>query len=84
MTDSPPTPVDILLVTANARYSHTSLPLRYLLANLGHLAERSQILEFTIDERAQDVAEKILAHGPRVVLLSVYLWNIDLLSEVAR
>ena len=32
---------EILLATANARYSHAAFGLRYLLANLGALAERA-------------------------------------------
>jgi hypothetical protein len=74
---------DIVLATANARYSHTSLALRYIQANLHELAERSVIMEFTITERASDIAEKILSTRPRIVLLSVYIWNVSLLEKVA-
>ncbi len=37
--------VDIVLVTANARFHHASLALRYLMANLGDLEDRARILE---------------------------------------
>ena len=40
--------MDILLVTLNARFSHASLGLRYLLANLGELQSRAEIVEFVI------------------------------------
>ena len=39
---------EILLATANARYSHAAFGLRYLLANLGALAERAGLAEFEI------------------------------------
>ena len=35
----------IVLSTLNARYSHTSLGLRYLLANMGELQSQTQIQE---------------------------------------
>lgn len=72
---------DILLVTANARYSHTSLALRCLAANLGDLRSRAEILELTLDDRPADIAERILAHRPRLVLASVYVWNVALLAD---
>ena len=37
--------MSIVLCTLNARYSHTSLGLRYLLANSGRVLTRAQILD---------------------------------------
>ena len=54
---------DLILATANARYSHTSLALRCLAANLGALRERAAIMEFTLDERAEDEAEPLFVLG---------------------
>jgi len=76
---------DIVLVALNARWSHASLALRCLQANLGDaLRPRSVLLERTIDDRAHDVVEAILVHRPRVVGLSVYIWNATLMLDVAR
>lgn len=66
---------DILLATLNAKYAHSSLGLRYLLANLGDLRPRAALLEFTWDQRPADIAERLLAAEPRVIGLGVYLWN---------
>ncbi len=74
----------IVLATANARYSHTSLALRWLRANMGSLADRSLIMEFTIDERPQDIAEKILSANPVIVGLGIYIWNVSLLGDVVQ
>jgi hypothetical protein len=75
----------IVLVALNARWSHASLALRCLQANLGDtLRPRSVLLERTIDDRAHDVVEAILLHRPRVVGLSVYIWNATLMLDVAR
>ncbi|MGM0594653.1 MAG: DUF4080 domain-containing protein [Pseudomonadota bacterium] len=66
----------ILLTTLNARYSHASLGLRYLLANMGELEEETTLREFTIKQRPIDIAEQILAQEPAIVGLGVYIWNV--------
>ena len=68
---------DILLSTLNARYSHASLGLRYLRANLGELRERSAIAEFVIGQKTEEIVEKILARGPRILGFGVYIWNVE-------
>lgn len=67
----------ILLSTLNARYTHASLGLRYLLANMGPLQERTTIQEFVIGAKTTDLVERILAHGPRIVGFGVYIWNVE-------
>ena len=66
---------DILLVGVNSRYSHTSLGLRYLRANLEELKEKSQIIEFTINENEDSIVENILLKNPKIVGIGVYIWN---------
>ena len=66
---------DIILTTLNAKYAHCAFGLRYLLANLGELQPRAQILEFDINQRPIDVVEAILRHGPKIVGIGVYIWN---------
>lgn len=68
---------EILLTTLNARYAHASFGLRYLLANLGPLGDRAEIVEFDISQRSVDVLERILARSPRIVGVGVYIWNIE-------
>ena len=75
---------DIVLVALNARWSHASFGLRCLKANLGGLRERCTLLERTIDDRAADVVEQIFALSPRIVGLSVYIWNATEMLAVAR
>ncbi len=70
-----PTATPILLTTLNASYSHAAFGLRYLLANLGPLAEQAEILEFTIKQRPLDMVEALLARQPRIVGIGVYIWN---------
>src|SRR4051794_26217733 len=72
----------ILLATLNAQYIHASLGLRYLLANLGELRARTQLIEFTLEQRPIDVVEALLAHHPTIIGLGVYIWNIAQTTEV--
>jgi len=74
---------DILLVTLNARFSHASLGLRWLMANLGELEARSAILEFVVGARTETLAERILAHRPRIVGFGVYIWNVEETTRLA-
>lgn len=67
----------ILLATLNARYFHASLGLRYLLANMGELAEQTRLLEFIITDRPQDIVEKLLAENPSIIGFGVYIWNAE-------
>lgn len=67
----------ILLSTMNARYTHASLGMRYLLANMGDLQASTRLEEFVIGNKATDVVEKILTHRPRIVGFGVYIWNAE-------
>jgi len=67
----------ILLSTLNARYSHASLGLRYLLANMGELQEQTRLHELALGARAADAVERLLAHKPRIIGFGVYIWNVE-------
>jgi radical SAM superfamily enzyme YgiQ (UPF0313 family) len=73
---------EILLVTINARYIHTSFGLRYLFANLGELQSRCQIAEFENAQPAHEIAEAIVRSGARIVGFGVYIWNTVRTHEV--
>jgi radical SAM superfamily enzyme YgiQ (UPF0313 family) len=66
----------IIIATLNARYTHASLGLRYLFANMGEWQDSTTIMEFTIAMRPLDVAEQLLSCQPRIIGLGVYIWNI--------
>ncbi len=67
--------IDILLATVNAKWIHPSLALRLLRANLGDLEERSAILEFALRQPLEEKISGILAERPRILALSVSIWN---------
>ncbi|MDH5547474.1 MAG: B12-binding domain-containing radical SAM protein [Gammaproteobacteria bacterium] len=68
---------NVILTTFNARYSHASLGLRYLRANMGDLTAATHIEEFILDTRPIDALEQLLQHQPIVIGLGVYIWNIE-------
>lgn len=80
MTENP----KILLVGINSTYQHTSLGLRYLLANMKKLKHLTEILEFTIQKNCYDIVEGILQKNPTIVGFGIYIWNIELCLEVVR
>ena len=67
----------IILSTLNARYSHASLGLRYLLANLGEHQAHTRMLEFTIKTPVEQMCDELLANAPRVIGFGVYIWNVN-------
>lgn len=73
---------EILLATLNARYIHAAFGLRYLMANLGELRPRAEILEFDINQRAIEIVDSIVAKNPRLLGLGVYIWNVSQTTEV--
>ncbi len=73
--------MEIIFSTFNARYSHTALALRCLRANLGDLRDRSEIIEFEYSRNPQTAAEKLLDLNPKIILFSVYIWNLTITSE---
>lgn len=73
---------DILLTTLNARYIHSSLGLRYLLANLGELRHRTQLIEYTIEGQPLEIVESLLSHQPKIIGFGVYIWNVEQITKV--
>lgn len=71
----PATSPEILLVSLNARYTHASLALRYLYANLGSLRHLAVIREFTITANPRQVVEELLQLRPRIIGFGIYIWN---------
>jgi radical SAM superfamily enzyme YgiQ (UPF0313 family) len=67
----------IILSTLNARYSHASLGLRYLLANLGEHATHTRLAEFTIKTPVDKMLADLLADDPRIIGFGVYIWNVN-------
>ena len=84
MNAAPATFSAIVLCTLNAKYIHASLGLRYLLANMGELRAQTQLREFTIARKPQELVDELLALNPQVIGFGVYIWNVTQTCEVVR
>ncbi len=74
----------ILLTTLNAKYTHSSLGLRYLFANLKELQSKAKILEFNINDNLFDIVELIFEQKPEIIGIGVYIWNAKEVSELSK
>jgi radical SAM superfamily enzyme YgiQ (UPF0313 family) len=78
----------ILLAAINAKWIHPSLALRLLKANLGLLENSCTIIEFALRQPLREKVEPILAAQPRILGLSVSIWNhtatLELLRELRK
>ena len=79
---------DIVLTTINAKWIHPSLALRLLKANLGALEENCEIIEFALRQPLAEKLEPLLAARPRILGVSVSIWNhaatVELLAELEK
>ena len=73
---------DIVLATLNAKFIHTAFGLRYVFSNLGELQSRAVIAEFDINQRPLELVEALLARGPKIIGLGIYIWNVAESTEV--
>ena len=73
---------EILLTTLNAKYYHSAFGLRYLLANMGELREKTSLLEFTISQQPIEILDQLLSCSPRIIGIGVYIWNIDQVTQL--
>lgn len=62
----------------NAKYSHTSLAVRYLRA----VVPGSEVLELTINHQLLAILDEIYLRRPQVLAISCYIWNIELVKKL--
>lgn len=71
----------IILSTANARYSHCSMGLRCIFANLDELQGKAIIIEHTLKDSPESMVKQWLSHNPKIIGLGVYIWNVELMEK---
>jgi hypothetical protein len=74
----------IVLATLNARFTHTSLALRYLRATLGELREGCVLRELVLGVAPETAVAEWLAGSPRLIGLSVAIWNVAPLTRIVE
>ncbi|MEX1306973.1 MAG: cobalamin-dependent protein, partial [Eubacteriales bacterium] len=73
-----------LFVAINAKYPHTNLAVRLLVAEAKKTDLPCAYIEHTINTGLQTVVSDILSFSPRVVSFSCYIWNINYIIKVAK
>ena len=74
--------MNIILTTLNSRFTHSSLGLRYIYVNMQELTCKTKILEFSINDAIQTIAEQIMDEMPSIVGIGVYIWNATEIKEL--
>ncbi len=67
-----------IITAINASYTHTNLAVRSIAAY--EPRHNIKVLEYTINNRIEAILAGIFAHNPRVIGLSVYIWNADIVA----
>ncbi|MBN2796250.1 MAG: DUF4080 domain-containing protein [Clostridia bacterium] len=73
-----------LLTTLNAKFSHSSLAIRYLKKYCEGHAFEPEIMEFTINQHVDDIVRQIMMHHYDVVIFSSYIWNYEMSLKIAE
>ncbi len=74
----------ILLTAINAKYIHSNLAVYSLRACAGKYREDVELAEFTINNHKDYILEELYKRKPDVLCLSVYIWNLDYVVDIAR
>jgi radical SAM superfamily enzyme YgiQ (UPF0313 family) len=73
----------VLLTTLNAKYTHSSLALRYLKDYCQDVCEL-ELLEFSINNQLLDMLGQIYETKPECIGFACYIWNIDLTQKLIQ
>ena len=74
----------VLLTALNSKYIHTNLAIRYLHTFADEHGYHSEIVEYTINQHLPDILDEIFRQHPDVLLLSCYIWNIEMMLDLAE
>ncbi len=72
----------ILLTAFNARYSHSSIAIRYIKAY--NSSKNIDLMEFSINDNIHYAYSKLIDKKADVYCFSVYIWNIEITLKVAQ
>ena len=72
----------ILLIAVNAKYIHSNLAVYCLRSYAAKLGIRTELVEYTINHRQEDILEDIYRRKPDVAAFSCYIWNLEYVREL--
>ena len=65
--------MDVLILALNSKYIHSSLAPWYLKA----VVPEAEVLEHTINENIDAVISDVISRKPKLLAVSVYIWNVE-------
>lgn len=71
----------VVITTLNAKYTHSSLALRYLRENCKDLCD-IEIAEFSINHQILDILGQLFEKRPEVLGFACYIWNIEMTKQL--
>jgi len=74
--------VKILLTAINAKYIHTNLAIYSLRAYAKEYRQQIKLVEFTINNYADDILQAIYKEKPDFLGFSCYIWNIAMVEQL--
>ena len=76
--------MNALLLAINSKYIHTNLAVRYLKEYSRQQGiEGVDFVEYTINQHLPDIIDEVYRLRPQVLLLSCYIWNVDMMMDHA-
>ncbi len=72
----------ILLIAVNAKYIHSNLAVYCLRSYAAKLGIWTELAEYTINHRQEDILEDIYRRKPDVAAFSCYIWNLEYVREL--
>ncbi len=76
--------MDVLILALNSKYIHSSLAPWYLRSAISDITDDCMVSEHTINEAMADVVTDIIAHKPKILAISVYIWNVKTAYAIAE
>lgn len=80
--------MDVLILALNSKYIHSALAPWYLKSAVSEVTDGCFVMEHTVNEDLEVVLSDILQYSPKVIAISVYIWNVKytyrLLERIKR
>lgn len=73
-----------LLAAVNAKYIHSNLAIYSLKANSGIYESQVRLMEYSINQYPEEILQSLYKEGADRICFSCYIWNIQLVEQVAR
>lgn len=70
--------MDIVILALNSKYIHSSLAPWYLKAEVSD----AEVLEHTVNEKLDTVLSDVISRKPKLLAVSVYIWNVEYVEKL--